>query len=76
MFGNDLYYGLKGNSEVVRLQKYLIGKGYLSEGYATGHYLSLTVQAVKAYQLANGITPVNGRCGPKTRAAINADLGL
>lgn len=75
-FTTDLYYGLKGNSDVVRLQDFLISKGYLAAGLNTGNYLSGTLAAVKAYQTAKGITPVNGRCGPKTRAAINADLGV
>jgi PGF-pre-PGF domain-containing protein len=75
-FATDLYYGLKGNADVKRLQEFLISKGYLASGLNTGNYLSLTVAAVKAYQTAKGITPVNGRCGPKTRAAINADLGV
>ena len=75
-FTKDLYYGLRLNSEVKRLQNFLISKGYLASGLNTGNYLSLTVAAVKAYQTAKGITPVIGRCGPKTRAAINTDLGV
>ena len=75
-FTTDLYYGLKGNSEVVRFQDFLISKGYLAAGLHTGNYLSGTLAAVKAYQTTKGITPVNGRCGPKTRAAVNADLGV
>jgi hypothetical protein len=74
-FTTDLYYGLRLNNDVKRLQQFLIDKGYLKVK-ATGNYLSMTVAAVKAYQIAKSITPVNGRCGPKTRAAINADLGL
>jgi len=76
LFTTDLYYGLRADAEVKRLQEFLISKGYLASGFNTGNYLSLTVAAVKAYQQAKGITPVNGRCGPKTRAAINADLGI
>ena len=75
-FATDLYYGLKANSDVVRLQNFLISKGYLASGLNTGNYLSLTVTAVKAYQAAKGITPVAGYFGPKTRAAVNADLGV
>lgn len=74
-FSQDLYYGLWGNAEVRRLQEFLIGKGYMT-GSVTGNYYLKTVEAVKAYQRAKGISPVNGRFGPATRAAANADLGL
>jgi len=72
----DLQLGMKNNSEVKRLQEFLIGKGYLTVGLNTGNYYQLTANAVAAYQLAKGITPTNGRCGPKTRAAINIDIGV
>jgi len=72
----DLQLGMANNSEVKRLQEFLISKGYLAAGYNTGNYYQLTANAVAAYQAAKGITPTNGRCGPLTRAAINADLGI
>ena len=75
-FTTDLYYGIRENSEVKRLQEFLISNGYLTAGFNTGNYLSLTVEAVKAYQTAKGITPVAGYFGPKTRAAVNAELGV
>ena len=75
-FVADLSYGMKANSEVKLLQEFLISKGYLASGFNTGNYLSLTVEAVKAYQTAKGITPVAGYFGPKTRAAVNTDLGV
>ncbi len=75
-FATDLQYGMAGNSEVKRLQEFLIGKGYLATGLNTGNYYSKTTEAVKLYQAAKGITPTNGRCGPLTRAAVNADLGV
>ncbi len=74
-FNQDLFYGLWNNAEVRRLQEFLIARGYLT-GTATGNYYTMTVSAVKAYQTAKGIVPVNGRFGPLTRAAANADLGL
>ena len=74
-FATDLFYGLWNNAEVKRMQEFMISKGYLT-GNATGNYYLKTVEAVKAYQAAKGISPANGRFGPKTRAAANADLGL
>lgn len=73
-FSSDLSYGLKNNSNVKQLQNFLISKGYLVAGLNTGSYLMKTVEAVKKYQSAKGITPVNGRFGPKTRAAANAEM--
>ncbi len=75
-FTANLYYGLKSNADVKRLQEFLISKGYLNAGFNTGNYLSLTMAAVKAYQTAKGITPVSGYFGPKTKAAVNVDLGV
>ena len=75
-FNQDLFYGLWSNAEVKRMQEFMIGKGYLAAGLNTGNYFTKTVEAVKAYQTAKAITPVNGRFGPLTRAAANADLGL
>ena len=75
-FTSNLYYGLKNNAEVKRLQEFLISKSYLNTGLNTGSYLSLTMDAVKTYQTAKGITPVSGYFGPKTRAAVSADLGV
>ena len=75
-FNQDLYYGLWNNAEVKRMQEFMISKGYLASGLNTSNYYLKTVKAVKAYQTAKGITPVNGRFGPLTRSAANADLGL
>lgn len=75
-FVQDLHYGLLEDPQVKKLQGLLVSRGYLGTGLDTGNYLSKTVQAVKAYQQAKGITPVNGRFGPQTRQAMNTDLGL
>jgi len=75
-FTYDLYYGLWNNAEVKRMQEFMISKGYLASGLNTSNYYLKTVEAVKAYQTAKSITPVNGRFGPLTRSAANADLGL
>ena len=75
-FTYDLYYGLWNNAEVKRMQEFMISKGYLASGLNTSNYYLKTVEAVKAYQTAKSITPVNGRFGPLTRSAANADLSL
>lgn len=56
-------------AEVIKLQQFLFEKGYLRVA-PTGNYLSLTVQAVKDFQLSQGIETV-GFFGPLTRAAAN-----
>lgn len=74
-FTQDLFYGLWNNSDVMRLQQFLIDKGYMV-GPATGNFYTKTLAAVKAYQTAKGITPVSGYFGPLTRQAVNAELGF
>jgi peptidoglycan hydrolase-like protein with peptidoglycan-binding domain len=68
-FDTYLKPGSQGE-EVTALQKILIQDGYLS-GDATGHYGSLTVDAVIKFQAAHGLTQL-GVVGPATRAALNA----
>ncbi|MDE2019511.1 MAG: peptidoglycan-binding protein [Patescibacteria group bacterium] len=58
------------DAEVTVLQQDLAKLGYYS-GAVTGYYGPATEAAVKAYQSANGLTPV-GYVGPGTRAALNA----
>jgi peptidoglycan hydrolase-like protein with peptidoglycan-binding domain len=61
-------------SDVTSLQAYLIAKGYLASGNATGFYGTQTAQAVGKLQVALGIISASdsglGILGPKTRAAI------
>jgi len=64
------------NSEVKRMQEFMINKGHLAAGYNTGKYATLTANAVGAYQTSKGISPVPNSFGPLTRAAANADCGL
>ncbi len=54
--------GMSGE-EVVEVQDCLVQMGYLDE--VTGVYDEETVEAVKAFQNANGLTP-DGKCGEKT----------
>ncbi len=71
-FTSYLTYGKTGD-EVMELQKILISKGYLKIAAPTGWYGPLTRDAVKAYQIANGIEAV-GVVGPITRAALNKSM--
>ena len=68
-FDINLYYGLRNNDDVRELQEFLIGKGFLTGGSATGNFLSLTLNAVKFYQTSAGIDKT-GYVGILTRTAI------
>ena len=74
-FTNNLYFGLRNNSEVSCLQQFLKSKGttIYPEGLVTGNYFSATVSAVKKYQASKGISQT-GYLGPLTRAAVNSEL--
>lgn len=73
-FDKDLMYNSKG-PEVIELQEFLIDQGCLSVE-ATGNFYSLTLKAVKCFQSANGIIPISGYFGPKTRSKANEILIL
>jgi hypothetical protein len=68
VFKSYLSLGSSG-SEVKALQNYLAEKNYFS-GSATGYFGTLTQKAVKAFQKANGTSPL-GVVGPATRALLN-----
>ncbi len=59
------------NGEVSTLQDFLQVKGYLSSE-PTGYFGLLTLEAVKKFQIANGISPVQGFVGVLTRAKLNS----
>jgi peptidoglycan hydrolase-like protein with peptidoglycan-binding domain len=69
-FKNDLYYGMKNNSEVLLLQKALQSNGVYS-GPQTGNFYTLTLSAVKKFQRKYGI-PTTGYVGPLTRGKLNS----
>ncbi len=75
VFKKNLFVGSRGN-DVTRLQT-LLGQDatVYPEKLLTGYFGSKTVAAVKRFQKKYGITPVNGRVGPKTRAKLNEIFG-
>ncbi len=68
-FDTDLAYGSKGEG-VRELQEFLIDQGVLNTAYS-GNFYSLTLRAVKAFQIKQSISPASGYFGPKTRAKAN-----
>jgi peptidoglycan hydrolase-like protein with peptidoglycan-binding domain len=77
-FTHDLRYGMT-NADVRTLQIFLNSKGFTiattgvgSPGKETTYFGLATQAAVKKFQTAYGIKPVNGNVGPLTRAAIAA----
>lgn len=71
-FDSNLKYGASGSS-VTELQEFLTAQGVYS-GPITGHFYSLTLAGVKAYQNKAGITPVSGYFGPLSRAKASANI--
>ena len=72
-FDNNLYFGITNNSDVQMLQEFLTDQGVYS-GPITGNFFSLTLAAVKKYQIQNNITPTAGFFGPITRTKANEIL--
>lgn len=73
LFENNLSWSTPSGEEISRLQQFLTDQGYYS-GPITGNFLFLTRDAVKLFQLKNGIEPTNGYVGPLTREKINSIL--
>ena len=64
-------------AEVVKLQNFLISRGYLAADMNTGYFGQMTEAAVLKFQMEQGIVsssngPGAGRVGPATLAAINS----
>lgn len=74
VFKLDLKRGMRGY-DVQQLQKRLIKEG-LFNFTADGIFGPRTEKAVKEYQTKNGITPVSGIVGPKTRAKLNGTSSI
>lgn len=74
-FGRDLYFGLRGDPEVVRLQEFLREGNFFTYPQVTGNFFGLTREAVRQFQIAHGITPSSGYFGPRSRAVVNGLLG-
>lgn len=74
-FNNDLYFGLANNNEVKCLQKFLASQGtdIYPNGLITGNYFQITQEAVRQYQLKNGVL-ASGYFGPLTRNLANKQL--
>ncbi len=70
VFTDNLYYGLQNDSQVSQLQEFLTSQG-LYKSPITGNFYFLTLNAVKAFQAQQGITPAAGFFGPITMAAAN-----
>lgn len=68
VFNNNLRVGARG-ADVTALQNVLVAENLLMVN-PTGYFGSLTLKAVKAYQLANGL-PSTGFVGPMTREVLN-----
>ena len=70
--GSTLKKGMSGPA-VTQLQKNLATLGYFTYHTATGNFGSITVDAVSAFQRAQGLA-ADGIYGPKTAAALEAAL--
>lgn len=69
-FARDLYFGMRSDPDVVRLQQFLQSQGFFTYPQFTGNYFTVTQEAVKSFQRARGIQPVSGYFGPRSRAAV------
>lgn len=67
-FSSSLSVGAEGES-VIRLQRFLVAQGLLSQENTTGYFGPLTKDAVTSFQARNGVSAV-GVVGPLTRTLI------
>lgn len=74
VFKRNLTIGSQGD-DVTVLQKFLVGKGYLSKDNVSGYYGVATKTALAKYQLSVRISPADGYFGVITRNKVSADMG-
>lgn len=70
-FSRDLYFGLRNDPEVSRLQEFLRDQGHFTYPEITGNFFTATRAAIIRFQLARNIYPPAGYFGPLTRAVAN-----
>ena len=71
VFKNKLSFGNVSN-DVKQLQAVLKDLGFFTYPQFTTKFGTITRDAVKAFQKANNISPVNGMVGPLTIKALNS----
>ena len=57
------------------MQNFLRGLGYFTYPQNTGNFFTATLDAVKKFQIANGVQPIAGYFGPLSRAKANEVVG-
>lgn len=73
IFNRDLFLGCTGY-DVLCLQNFLKARGHLQIDETTTYFGTKTLSAVSAFQRSNGLSPIAGYCGVKTRTLINNQL--
>lgn len=72
-FADDLRFGVRESDAVRRMQRFLIGQGFLGGGLATGNFLSLTEAAMRMFQQESSL-PMTGAFDVATREVANVLL--
>src|SRR3989344_5782845 len=73
LFFRDLFFGLRANQDVMRLQEFLRSLEFFTYPESTGNYFTVTQEAVRLYQLKKKI-PSSGSLDTLTRAYVNLDI--
>lgn len=74
VFTRDLYFGLRNDSDVARLQDFLREQNFFSYPVSTGNFFTVTLESVKKFQRAQKVKPPMGYFGPLSRVKANAIL--